>query len=81
MTLNPVWDQRGQVAGWFEDDRLYSLQGQVVGWTRDDAVYSLRGLHVGWLERGQFWDSSGSVVAFTPEASGGPSKPGVSPRV
>lgn len=76
MSLKPVHDQLGQVSGWYEEDRLYSLNGHVIGWTSGDGVYSLRGHHVGWFQRGQFWDSQGAVVAFTPGASGGPGKPG-----
>ncbi|MGO2081572.1 MAG: 4-fold beta flower protein [Glutamicibacter arilaitensis] len=34
------------------------------------------GNYVGWLGHGNFWDSHGCVVEWTPEASGGPAKPG-----
>jgi len=75
MTLAPIFDREGQVAGWFEADRLYSPTGSVVGWQRDGAVYASDGSHVGWLERGQFRDAAGCVVAWVDGSLGRPEKP------
>ena len=74
--LDAIYDPEGAVSGWYQADRLYSAHGSMIGWLRAGAVYSLAGSHVGWLERGQFRDDRGCVVAWTPNALGGPRKPG-----
>jgi hypothetical protein len=77
--VKALWDRGGRVVGWFEQDRLYSIDGHVKGWlVTGNLVYSRRGQHVGWFEQGQFWDLNGQVVTFTNSSSGGPSKPGLS---
>lgn len=59
-----IYDSKGNVVAWFEQELLYTLQGRYLGWA-----------HQGWL-----YDRHGRPALFAENAIGGPPRPVVEPR-
>lgn len=54
-----IYDGKGTVVAWFEQELLYSAQGRYLGW-----------VHQGWL-----YDRHGHPALFAENATGGPGRP------
>lgn len=73
--MNPIYDRRGQVVAWLDDENIYHLNGRHAGVVDGNNVYGHRGQHLGVLDHGLFRDHRGGAVAFLEGATGGPILP------
>ena len=73
--MDPIFDRRGQIAGWLRGNVVHDRQSQPRAFIHEDAVFTYQGIYLGRLQRGYFRDQSGNAVAFMRGASGGPVPP------
>ena len=73
--MEAIYDRKGKLVGWLEQDIVYSGVGCPRAFMRGGAVYSFGSAYLGWFDRGYFRDSAGAATAWTRGARGGPATP------
>jgi hypothetical protein len=73
--MEPIYDRRGQVVAWLEEEDIYHRNGAHAAVVNGENVYGHNGQHLGVFENGLLRDHSGGAVAFITGAEGGPILP------
>jgi hypothetical protein len=75
--MEAIYDRSGHVVAWMDDggDIQDQATNRWVATVNDDVVHTWTGRYIGRFRSGNFYDASGTVVAFTGDATGGPMKP------
>lgn len=70
------FDRNGAATCYCPDgEHLYLWNGKPVGYITDDKVYSFKGRLLGWFSNGWLMDRKNKPALFSPDASGGPTRP------
>jgi hypothetical protein len=74
--LQPVFDKKGKVVGWFRrDGAIADRLGQYRAFVNNGAVFDYHSHFLGGLHDGYFRDRDGKAVAFIAGATDGPPLP------
>jgi hypothetical protein len=73
--MEPIFDRRGETAGWLNRGIVYAIDGRPRGVIRSGAVFSFAAVHLGWFGEGFFRDREGAASAWLRRATGGPPTP------
>lgn len=70
------YDRNGAAVAYSDDDvHVFLFGGEPIAYLDAEALYSYRGELMGWFEDGWLRDKDGRCVAYSEEASGGPTLP------
>jgi hypothetical protein len=64
--MTPLYNRKGRVVGWLENDggRILDLRGGNWLWRQKGNVYDYAGAHKGWWRDGHWRSHDGGVIAF-----------------
>jgi len=73
--MEPIFNSRGIVVSWLNNQYLHDMRGQAFAFVQRDAVYLYNARQIGWLRDGYFRDGRGNAVAFLRDCTGWPLPP------